>query len=47
MEAHRPLLSVDRSTGSSSTAKHYLLPVDDTDDSEEVRAAAFPAPIHC
>ncbi|KAL4448074.1 hypothetical protein ABPG75_005293 [Micractinium tetrahymenae] len=35
MEAHRPLLSVDRSGGSSSTAKHYLLPVDDTDDSEQ------------
>ncbi|KAL4444905.1 hypothetical protein ABPG77_003955 [Micractinium sp. CCAP 211/92] len=35
MEAHRPLLSVDRSAGSSSSAKHYLIPVDDTDDSEE------------
>lgn len=38
MEAHRPLLSVDRSAGTSSSAKHYLLPVDDTDDSEEVGA---------
>lgn len=32
---HRSLLSVDRSAGASGSAKIYLLPVDDTDDSEE------------
>ena len=31
-EVHRPLLSVDRSAGASG--KHYLIPVDDSDDSE-------------
>ncbi|PRW59405.1 adenine nucleotide alpha hydrolase [Chlorella sorokiniana] len=34
-EAHRPLLSLDRTTASAAGAKHYLVPVDDTDDSEE------------
>ncbi|EFN57376.1 expressed protein [Chlorella variabilis] len=33
-EAHRPLLSVDRSSGAEG--RHFLIPVDDTDDSEQV-----------
>ncbi len=41
---HRPLLSVDRSAGSSSSAKHYLIPVDDTDDSEDVGAGMRAVP---
>ncbi|KAI3438453.1 hypothetical protein D9Q98_000882 [Chlorella vulgaris] len=32
-ETHRPLLSLDRSGSGSVAARHYLIPVDDTDDS--------------
>lgn len=35
-EVHRPLLSVDRTVGIVG-ASHIMIPVDDTDDSEEVR----------